>query len=74
MRGMAMGRRTRDRQAAMWVPASDLPTAASHPFYARLNQLLREDGFDDFVEQAARRSMPTRLAVRGWRLASTSAS
>jgi transposase len=52
MRGMAMGRRTRDRQAAMWVPATDLPTAASHPFYARLNQLLREDGFDDFVAQA----------------------
>ena len=28
----------------------DLPTAASHPFYRRLNQLLREHGFDDFVE------------------------
>src|SRR5262249_46883574 len=24
--------------------------AASHPFYRRLNQLLREHGFDDFVE------------------------
>jgi transposase len=34
----------------MWVPATDLPTAASHPFYRRLNQLLREHGFDDFVE------------------------
>ena len=28
----------------------DLPTAASHPFYRRLNQLLREHGFDDFAE------------------------
>jgi transposase len=27
-----------------------LPTAASHPFCRRLNQLLREYGFDDFVE------------------------
>jgi transposase len=25
-------------------------TAASHPFYTRLNQLLRQHGFDDFAE------------------------
>jgi transposase len=47
---MAMGKRTRDRQPPMWVTTTDLPTAASHPFYRRLNQLLREHGFDDFVE------------------------
>jgi transposase len=47
---MAMGKRKRDRQAAIWVPTTDLPTAASHPFYRRLNQLLREHGFDDFAE------------------------
>jgi transposase len=47
---MAMGRRKRERQPAMWVTTTDLPTAASHPFYRRLNQLLREHGFDDFTE------------------------
>jgi transposase len=47
---MAMGKRKRDRQPTMWVTITDLPTAASHPFYARLNQLLRERGFDDFAE------------------------
>jgi len=47
---MAMGKRKRDRQPTMWVPTTDLPTAASHPFYRRLNKLLREHGFDDFVE------------------------
>src|SRR5437762_747823 len=47
---MAMGKRKRDRQSTMWVTTTDLPTAASHPFYRRLNQLLREHGFDDFVE------------------------
>ena len=47
---MAMGKRKRDRQPTMWVPTTDLPTAASHPFYRRSNQLLREHGFDDFVE------------------------
>jgi len=47
---MAMGTRTRDRQPSMWVATPDFPTAASHPFYTRLNQLLREHGFDDFAE------------------------
>jgi hypothetical protein len=47
---MAMGKRKRDRQPAMWVTTTEFPTAASHPFYLRLNQLLREHGFDDFAE------------------------
>jgi transposase len=34
----------------MWITTTDLPTAASHPFYRRLNELLREHGFDDFAE------------------------
>ena len=36
----------------MWVATNELPTAASHPFYRRLNELLAEHGFDDFVEAA----------------------
>ena len=47
---MAMGKRPRDWQPAMWVPTTELPTSASHPFYDRLNQLLRDGGFDDFAE------------------------
>ena len=47
---MAMGKRKRNRQPATWVTTTDLPTAAGHPLYLRLNQLLREYGFDDFVE------------------------
>lgn len=47
---MAMGKRQRERQPVMWVATTELPTAASHPFYRRLNQLLREQRFDDFVE------------------------
>ena len=34
----------------MWVPTSELPIAPSHPFYRRLNRLLREHDFDMFVE------------------------
>jgi hypothetical protein len=44
---MAMGKRKRDRQPAMWVTTTDLP-AASHPFYRRLNQLLREQEHQHF--------------------------
>jgi len=47
---MAMGKRKRDRQPQMWVAVTDLPTAVSHPFYRRLNQLRREHGSDDFTE------------------------
>jgi transposase len=47
---MALGKRKRDRQLAMWVTTTEFPTAASHPFYRRLDQLLREHGFDDFAE------------------------
>src|SRR5712692_1870387 len=47
---MSMGKRERDRQPEMWVTTTDLPTAASHPFYGRLNQLLAEYKFEDFVE------------------------
>jgi transposase len=47
---MSMGTRNRNRQPSMWVTTTELPTAASHPFYARLNELLREHGFDDFAE------------------------
>lgn len=46
-----MGKRTRQRDAVLWVPTSDLPTAPSHPFYRRLNRLLQEHDFDTFVER-----------------------
>jgi len=51
---MSMGKRERERQPEMWVITTDLPTSASHPFYARLNQLLAEHQFDDFVEGQCR--------------------
>jgi hypothetical protein len=46
---MSMGKRKRDRQPTMGG-ATHLPTAASHPFCRRLNELLAEHGFDNVVE------------------------
>ena len=48
---MAMGRRRkRVRQEGLWTPTATLPVSASHPFYQRLNQILDEKKFDEYVE------------------------
>jgi transposase len=53
---MAMGkRRRRAKQASMWVATQDLPRSAAHPFYTRLNQILDQADFDDYVESVCRR-------------------
>jgi len=49
---MAMGRRRkRVRQEGLWTPTAALPAGASHPFYQRLNQILDEKKFDEYVER-----------------------
>src|SRR2546427_9973730 len=50
---MAMGKRTRE-QAPIWIPATELPVSPGHPFYARLNAILDEAGFDRFAEEPCR--------------------
>ncbi len=48
---MAMGKRKdQEQQEEMWIPQAALAKGASHPFYQRLNQLLEESHFDEFVE------------------------
>ncbi len=48
---MAMGRRERERQATMWLATEGLVKGPGHPFYARLNEVLRRGGFDGFAEE-----------------------
>jgi transposase len=48
---MAMGtRKHRERQEQLWVTHTELATAPGHPFYKRLNELLDNEKFDEFVE------------------------
>src|SRR5580700_9553903 len=48
---MAMGRRKkRVRQEGLWTPTAALPVNAGHPIYQRLNQILDEKKFDEYVE------------------------
>jgi len=51
---MAMGIRDAE-QSPLWVVTSDLPKAPSHPFYARLNELLDAGEFDAFAEEKCQR-------------------
>jgi transposase len=50
---MALGRRKREQQD-QWVATCDLPKSPGNPFYSKLNRLLDEAGFDDFVEGLCR--------------------
>src|SRR5258705_5720895 len=53
---MAMGRRKkRVRQEGLWTPTAALPVGAGHPFYQRLNQILDEKKFDEYVEAVCER-------------------
>lgn len=47
---MALGRRNRERQGELWIATQDIPQPAGHPFYQKLNQLLAEAEFDEYVE------------------------
>ena len=48
---MAMGRRKdRARTPGLWIATNELPPTGGHPFYQRLNRVLDEHAFDEFVE------------------------
>ena len=48
---MGMGRRQQDRQQEFWIASDALASVPKHIFYEKLNGLLDESGFDEFVEQ-----------------------
>jgi transposase len=51
---MAMGKGG-EQAGALWVYAPDLPRSPGHPFYGRLNEVLKAAGFDRFVEKKCAR-------------------
>jgi transposase len=46
---MALGKRKHEQQEA-WVATTELPQSPGHPFYKKLNALLAEAGFDEWLE------------------------
>jgi transposase len=47
---MALGRRT-TKQDELFIPRAQLAIGPGHPFYSKLNEVLAEASFDDFVEK-----------------------
>lgn len=48
---MSMGRK-QDKQVPFWVATPSLPRSPGHRFYEKLNELLRENKFDETMEAA----------------------
>lgn len=44
-------RERRDEQVELFVPTAKIALGPGHPFYAKLNEVLRFGGFDTFVEE-----------------------
>lgn len=47
---MALGKRKREQQG-LWIATTELPKSPGHPFYRKLNELLAEAKFDDWIEK-----------------------
>jgi transposase len=47
---MALGKR-KPQQDELFIPTAKLATGPGHPFYTKLNEVLDEAGFDEFVER-----------------------
>ena len=68
---MALGRRS-PKQREMWVATDALPRSSGHPFYKKLNQLLKEFDFDvkvesmcePFYKEGGRHSIPPGVYFR----------
>lgn len=49
---MALGKRRSERQEVMWIAADQVAQAPGNPYYRRLNEVLKAEGFDAFAEVA----------------------
>ena len=58
---MAMGKGKGKQQESLWIPASELSESPGHPFYRRLNEILKENKFDKFVEEKCRKYYAERM-------------
>jgi hypothetical protein len=58
---MSMGRRKRESQGRLWVEAGRVARGPAHPFYRRLNEILDQKGFDEFVEGECQRFFAERM-------------
>jgi transposase len=65
MRGMALGKRKRERQETLWIATAQVAKPPSHPFYQRLDAILAEHQFDDFAEKICAKFYAPRMGRPG---------
>jgi transposase len=47
---MSMSKRETEKQKELWIDCRELASSPGHPFYRKLNEVLKADGFDVFAE------------------------
>lgn len=52
---MALGKKRGPQQDELFIATAQIVTGPGHPFYAKLNEVLAEAGFDEFVEKLCAR-------------------
>ena len=52
---MALGKQKDGCQPSFWISTQNLAKTAGHPFYRKLNEILRKEGFDKFAEKKCAR-------------------
>ena len=57
-------RKQREKQDDIWIAHGELASASAHPFYERLNELLDESQFDEFVEGRCRKFYAAKIGRR----------
>jgi len=62
---MAIGKRKRERQETLWIPTQEIPAPPAHPFYQRLNEILKQNEFDVFVERICARFYAPKMGRPG---------
>ena len=63
---MGMGtRKSQEEQEEIWIANVELARSPGHPFYQRLNELLDEEKFDEFVEGLCRKFYAEKMGRPG---------
>ena len=52
---MSMGRRSKEHQELLWISSNSLASSPGHPFYEKLEEILRSEGFDEYAEKLCSR-------------------
>jgi len=62
---MALGNRKEESQPTFWVATEKLAQTAGHPFYRKLNEILRLHDFDEFAESRCSKFYAEKLGRPG---------